>query len=126
MIKLAPKLKTKSKDMTVATVTRAAELAAKQFGALDAVCRLSNICERYDVLVDLEGYPIISNSEAIHIITGEGFRKLKRVGQGSVNGDLIQDAFLEVSFEFFPLLFGGVRVVDVHEVTPVLCRSRVI
>ena len=26
MIKLAPKLKTKSKDMTVATVTRAAEL----------------------------------------------------------------------------------------------------
>ena len=76
-------------------------------------------------MVDLEGYPIISNSEAIHIITGEGFRKLKRVGQGSVNGDLIQDAFLEVSFEFFQLLFGGVRVVDVHEVTPVLCRSRV-
>ena len=68
---------------------------------VDAVCRFSNICERYDVLVDLEGYPIISNSEAIHIITGEGFRKLKRVGQGSVNGDLIQDAFLEVSFEFF-------------------------
>ena len=52
-------------------------------------------------MVDLEGYPIISNTEAIHIITGEGFRKLKRVGQGSVNGDLIQDAFLEVSFEFF-------------------------
>jgi hypothetical protein len=35
MIKLAPKLKTKSKDMTVATVTRVAELAAKQFGALE-------------------------------------------------------------------------------------------
>ena len=76
-------------------------------------------------MVDLEGYPIISNSEAIHIITGEGFRKLKRVGQGSVNGDLIQDAFLEVSFEFFQLLFGGVRVVDVHEVKPVLSRGRV-
>ena len=76
-------------------------------------------------MVDVEGYPIISNTEAIRIITGEGFRKLKRVGQGSVNGDLIQDAFLEVSFEFFQALFGGVRVVDVHEVKPVLSRSRV-
>jgi hypothetical protein len=92
---------------------------------VDAVCRLSNICERYDVLVDLEGYPIISNSEAIHIITGVGFRKLKRLGQGSVNGDLIQDAFLEGSFEFFQLLFGCVRVVDVREVKPVLSRGRV-
>jgi hypothetical protein len=36
---------------------------------------------------DVEGYPIISDTEAIHIIIGEGFRKLKRVGQGSVNGD---------------------------------------
>jgi hypothetical protein len=86
---------------------------------------LSNICERYDVLVDVEGYPINSNTEAIHIITGEGFRKLKRVGQGSLNGDLIQDTFLEVPFEFFQLLFGGVRVVDVHEVKPVLSRGRV-
>ena len=76
-------------------------------------------------MVDLESYPIISNTEAIHIITGEGFRKLKRVGRGSVNGDLIQDAFLEVTFEFFQLLFGGVRVVDVHEVKPVLSRGRV-
>ena len=64
----------------------------------------------HDVLVDLEGHPIISDTEAIHIITGEGFRKLKRVGLGSVKGDLVQNALLEVSFEFFQLLFGGVRV----------------
>jgi hypothetical protein len=32
---------------------------------------------------------------------------------------------LEVTFEFFQLLFGGVRVVDVHEVKPVLSRGRV-
>ena len=55
--------------------------------------------DEHDVLVDLEGNPIISDTEAIHIITGEGFGKLKRVGLRSVYGDLIQDALLEVSFE---------------------------
>jgi hypothetical protein len=46
MIKLAPKLKTKSKDMTVATVTRAAELAAKQFGALETEVHRVDLEER--------------------------------------------------------------------------------
>lgn len=57
----------------------------------------------HDVLVDVEGNPAIPDTEAIHILTGGGFRKLKRVGLGSVNGDLIEDANLEVSFEFFQL-----------------------
>ena len=54
-----------------------------------------------------DSYPIISNTEAIHIITGEGFRKLKRVGQGSVNGM----RFWKCLSSSFSLLFGGVRVV---------------
>ena len=57
----------------------------------------------HNVLVDLEGHPIISDTEAIHIITGKRFRKFKRVRLRSVKGDLIQNALLEVSFEFFQL-----------------------
>jgi hypothetical protein len=48
-------------------------------------------------LVDLEDNPVISDTKAIHIIAGEGFRELKRVGLGCVKGDLIEDAFLEAT-----------------------------
>jgi F0F1-type ATP synthase delta subunit len=56
MIKLAPKLKTKSKDMTVATVTRAAELDAKQFGALETEVHRVDLEERVRRIVTPEGH----------------------------------------------------------------------
>ena len=50
MIKLAPKLKTKSKDMTVATVTRAA------FGALETEVHRVDLEERVRRIVTPEGH----------------------------------------------------------------------
>lgn len=70
----------------------------------------------HDVLADLEGNPVILDTEALHIITGDGSGKLKRVWLGCAKGDLVQAALLEVTFEFFQLLFGGVCEVDVQEV----------
>ena len=29
----------------------------------------------HDVLVDLEGHPVISDTKAIHIVTGKGFKQ---------------------------------------------------
>ena len=72
MIKLAPKLKTKSKDMTVATVTRAAELDAKQFGALETEVHRVDLEERVRRSIKI-------------IVTPEGHSAEIRLGELSVN-----------------------------------------
>jgi hypothetical protein len=66
MIKLAPKLKTKSKDMTVATVTRAA------FGALETEVHRVDLEERVRRSIKI-------------IVTPEGHSAEIRRGELSVN-----------------------------------------
>ena len=51
--------------------------------------RAPHTLQKSGVWTYLEGHLIISDAEAIQIITGEGLGKFKRIGLGSVKGDLI-------------------------------------
>ena len=55
----------------------------------------------HDVLVDLDGHPVISGTEAIHIITGKGLGKLKWVGLGcGYRHQLVRPEVIRNPFEF--------------------------